>query len=154
MAFQVSLSRRLRHITHSSNICYFMSFRNPLNVPTRNSPPLKHRKFASWEEWFTAPPQVGWMPAQEMECQFLYRVRSVLHSARKASIGLTDAALLAGIKLASNAETPSTPATAANVGTSHELTPNNSPRMTVAAITEQTSPMTMPIPISHAASLS
>src|SRR4029077_13506949 len=93
------------------------------------------------------PPQVCWMSVQEMKCRFLYRVQSVLHSARKASIGLTDAALLAGIKLAISAETPSTPATATNVGKSHELTPNNSPRMIVPAITEHTSPMTMPIPI-------
>src|SRR6266478_50644 len=38
-------------ITHSSNICYFMSFKNALRTPTRNSPPLKHRNFASWKGW-------------------------------------------------------------------------------------------------------
>src|SRR5258705_8548771 len=47
-----SQSQPSQLITHSSNICYFTSFRNALRVPTPNSPPLKHRKFASLEGWF------------------------------------------------------------------------------------------------------
>ena len=48
---------------------------------------------------------------------------------------------------------PSTPATAASVGTSQERTPNSSPRIRVAAATEHPRPITTPAPISQPASL-
>src|SRR6267154_4180435 len=93
------------------------------------------------------------MSALEMECRFLYQVRSLLHSARKASTGFTDAALLAGIKLPNSAETPSTKATPINVGRSHEVTPNSIPRITLEISTAKNSPAAIPAHINHAASL-
>src|SRR5467141_2554270 len=93
------------------------------------------------------------MADQEMEFRFLYRVRSLLHSARNASTGFTDAAFLAGIKLAISAETPSTTATPDNVDRSHEVTPNSIPCITLAIITAKNSPARIPVHINHAASL-
>jgi hypothetical protein len=74
------------------------------------------------------------------------------YSARRASTGLTEAARRAGIKLASSEEMPSTPATAASVGTSQVRTPNRRPRISVAAATEHPRPITTPAPISPPAS--
>ena len=63
-----------------------------------------------------------------------------------------DEARRAGIKLASNAETPSTAATPASVVKSQACTPKSRLRIRVAAATEQPSPVIIPRPVTHPAS--
>ena len=75
------------------------------------------------------------------------------YSDRSASTGFTDAALRAGMKLATSADTARTAATDTIVATSQERTPNSKPLISVAAASEPARPKAMPTTVNHPASL-
>src|SRR5215469_194091 len=74
-----------------------------------------------------------------------------LYSARRASVGLTEAARAAGMMLAASEAAARTIATAARVVASQAATPKRSLRMASEAAMEQARPRTTPITVSHAA---
>src|ERR1700722_8089523 len=73
------------------------------------------------------------------------------YSARRASVGLTEAARCAGTKLAASDAEPNRTATPASVGTSHAATPKSTLRISIEAPTDDARPMARPTIVSHPA---